>query len=343
MRVTAVSAAVLVSLCLLPPAPARAQNAAAAASAGSGQATSTGSGQAYPNKPVRLVVPFAPGASTDIVARLLGGKLTEAWGQQIVVDNRPGAGGTIGARLVAEANPDGHTLLSASSSHVLQPSIYARLPYDTIKDFAGITRTSTACYMLVTSPSSAARSAKELIAQAKARPGNLNFASAGSGSGTHFAGEMFKHAAGIDAVHIPYKGIPESLNDTIAGRVQYFMSPLSGAIPLVKGGKLRGLGVSCTRRVAAIPDMPTLAESALPGFSYGTWSGMLAPVRTPRAIIARLNAEIIRILALPEISRKMTALGVDPDPTTPAAFDKLIAEEVARMAKLARAAGIKPQ
>ena len=296
----------------------------------------------YPSRPVRIVIGFTPGGTPDISARLIGVKLSESLGQQIVVDNRPGAGGTIGARLVAEANPDGHTLLSASSSHVLQPSIYARLPYDTIKDFAGITRTSTACYMLVTSPSGA-RSAKELIAQAKAKPGSLNFASAGSGSGTHFAGEMFKHVAGIDAVHVPYKGIPESLNDTIAGRVQYFMSPLSGAIPLVKAGKLRGLGVSCTKRVAAIPDMPTLAESALPGFSYGTWSGMLAPARTPRAIITRLNAEITRILALPEIHQKMTALGVDPDPTTPAAFDKLIAEEVARMAKLARAAGIKPQ
>jgi len=297
----------------------------------------------YPVRPVRIVIGFTPGGTPDITARLIGVKLSESLGQQIVVDNRPGAGGTIGAKLVAESNPDGHTLLSVSASHVLQPSIYARLPYDTLKDFAGITRTSTACYMLVTSPSSEARSAKELIAVAKAKPGQLNFASAGSGSGTHFAAEMFKHAAGIDAVHIPYKGIPESLNDTIAGRVQFFMSPLSGAIPLVKGGKLHALGISCTRRVAAIPDIPTLAESALPGFSYGTWSGILAPVKTPRAIIGKLHAEITRILALPDIQQKMTALGVEPDPTTPAEFDKLIAEQVAMMAKLARAAGIQPQ
>jgi len=297
----------------------------------------------YPVRPVRIVIGFTPGGTPDITARLIGVKLSESLGQQIVVDNRPGAGGTIGAKLVAESNPDGHTLLSVSASHVLQPSIYARLPYDTLKDFAGITRTSTACYMLVTSPSSEARSAKELIAVAKAKPGQLNFASAGSGSGTHFAAEMFKHAAGIDAVHIPYKGIPESLNDTIAGRVQFFMSPLSGAIPLVKGGKLRALGISCTKRVAAIPDIPTLAESALPGFSYGTWSGILAPVKTPRVIISKLHAEITRILALPDIQKKMTALGVEPDPTTPAEFDKLIAEQVAMMAKLARAAGIQPQ
>lgn len=297
----------------------------------------------YPVRPVRIVIGFTPGGTPDITARLIGVKLSESFGQQIVVDNRPGAGGTIGARLVAESNPDGHTLLSASSSHVLQPSIYARLPYDTLKDFAGITRTSTACYMLVTAPSSDARSAKELIALAKSKPGQFNFASAGSGSGTHFAGEMFKHAAGIDAVHVPYKGIPESLTDTMAGRVQYFMSPLSGAIPLVKGGKLRALGISCTKRVAAMPDIPTLAESALPGFSYGTWSGILAPVKTPRAIISRLHAEITRILALPEIEQKMTALGVDPDPTTPAGFDQLIAEQVVATAKLARAAGILPQ
>ncbi len=297
----------------------------------------------YPSRPVRIVIGFTPGGTPDITARLIGVKLSESLGQQFVVDNRPGAGGTIGAKLVAEANPDGHTLLSASSSHVLQPSIYAKMPYDTIRDFAGITRTSSACYMLVTSPSSSARSAKELIAAAKAKPGSFNFASAGSGSGTHFAGEMFKHAAGIDAVHVPYKGIPESLNDTIAGRVQYFMSPLSGAIPLVKGGKLRGLAVSCLKRVAAIPEVPTLAETALPGFSYGTWSGILAPAKTPKAVVARLHAEITRVLALPEISQKMLALGVEPDPTTPAEFDKLIVEQVAMMAKLARAAGIKPQ
>jgi len=297
----------------------------------------------YPVRPVRIVIGFTPGGTPDITARLIGVELSKSLGQQIVVDNRPGAGGTIGAKLVAEAGPDGHTLLSASASHVLQPSIYAKLPYDTIKDFAGITRTSTACYLLVTSPASDTRTAKDLIALAKAKPGQLNFASAGSGSGTHFAGEMLKYAARIDAVHVPYKGIPESLNDTIAGRVQFFMSPLSGAIPLVKGGKLRALGVSCPKRVAAIADVPTLAETVLPGFRFDTWSGILAPVKTSRTIVARLNTEITRILAMPDIQQKMTGLGVDPDPTTPAAFDKLIVEQVALMAKLARAAGIQPQ
>jgi tripartite-type tricarboxylate transporter receptor subunit TctC len=297
----------------------------------------------YPVRPVRIVIGFTPGGTPDITARLIGAKLTEALGQPVVVDNRPGAGGTIGAKMVADANPDGHTLLSVSASHVLQPSIYAKLPYDTLRDFAGITRTSSACYLLVTSPSSETRTAKELLALAKAKPGQLNFASAGSGSGTHFAAEMFRHAAGIDAVHVPYKGIPESLTDTMAGRVQFFMSPLSGGIPLVKAGKLRALGVSCLKRVAAIPEVPTLAETVLPGFRADTWSGILAPAKTPRAIINRLHAQITRILALPEIEQKMTALGVDPDPTTPAEFDKLIAEQVSAMAKLARAAGIRPQ
>lgn len=297
----------------------------------------------FPSRPVRIVIGFTPGGTPDITARLISTKLSESLGQPFVVDNRPGAGGTIGAKLVVDSNPDGHTLLSASSSHVLQPSIYAKMPYDTIKDFAGITRTSSACYMLVTSPSSDVRSARALIDQAKAKPGSLNFASAGSGSGTHFAGEMFRSAAGIDVVHVPYKGIPESLNDTIAGRVQFFMSPLSSAIPMVKGGRLRGLGVSCEKRVAAIPEMPTLAETVLPGFSYGTWSGILAPVKTPRPVITRLHAEITRVLAMPEIAQKMSSLGVEPDPTTPAQFDKVIAEQVKETAKLARAAGIKPQ
>ena len=297
----------------------------------------------YPSRPVRIVIGFTPGGTPDITARLIGIELSRTLGQQIIVDNRPGAGGTIGAKLVADANPDGHTLLSVSASHVLQPSIYAKMPYDTIKDFAGITRTSTACYMLVTGPSSDFRSAKDLIAAAKARPGQLNFASAGSGSGTHFAAEMLKHAAGIDAVHVPYKGIPESLTDTMGGRVQFFMSPLSGAIPLVKAGKLRPLGVSCSKRVAAIPDVPALAETELPGFRFDTWSGVLAPAKTPRAIVNRLHAEITRVLAMPDIQQKMTSLGVDPDPTTPAEFDKLIVEQVGLMAKLAKAAGIQPQ
>ena len=297
----------------------------------------------FPSRPVRIVIGFTPGGTPDITARLISSKLSESLGQSFVVDNRPGAGGTIGAKLVADSNPDGHTLLSASSSHVLQPSIYAKMPYDTIKDFAGITRTSSACYMLVTSPSSDVRSARALIDLAKAKPGSLNFASAGSGSGTHFAGEMFRSAAGIDVVHVPYKGIPESLNDTIAGRVQFFMSPLSSAIPMVKGGRLRGLGVSCEKRVAAMPEMPTLAETVLPGFSYGTWSGILAPVKTPKPVITRLHAEITRVLAMPEIAQKMSSLGVEPDPTTPVQFDKVIAEQVQETAKLARAAGIKPQ
>jgi tripartite-type tricarboxylate transporter receptor subunit TctC len=311
--------------------------------AGAAADAQAGDAAHYPTRPVRIVIGFTPGGTPDITARLIGAQLSESLGQPVVIENRPGAGGTIGAKLVADANPDGHTLLSVSASHVLQPSIYARLPYDTLKDFSGITRTSTACYLLVTGVASEARTARDLIAAAKAKPGSFNFASAGSGSGTHFAGEMFVHAAGIQAVHVPYKGIPESLTDTIGGRVQFFMSPLSGAIPLVKAGKLRPLGVSCEKRVAAIPDVPTLAEGALPGFRFDTWSGILAPARVPRPVIARLHREITRILAQPEIAGKMRALGVEPDPTTPAGFDKLIAEQVAVMARLARQAGIKPQ
>jgi len=330
MKITPVLSIAALSLSVL------AAPAMAAQNAGAGS---------YPQRPIRVVIGFTPGGTPDITARLIGARLSEpgSLGQPIVVDNRPGAGGTIGGRIVAESEPDGYTLISVSSSHVLQLSLYARLPFDTTRDFAGITRTNIACYMMVTSMKAPFRNAKELITLAKSKPGQLNFASAGDGSGTHFAAEMVKSAAGIDVIHVPYKGIPAPLNDTIAGRVQFFMSPLSGAIPLVKASRLRALGVSCAERVAAIPDIPTLAETALPGFSYDTWSGILAPAKTPRAIINRLHDEIVRVLAMPEISEKMLSIGLKPAPLKPAEFDRMIAEQVKAMAKLARGAGIKPR
>ena len=297
----------------------------------------------FPNRPVRIVIPFAPGGMPDITARLISVKLTEALGQQVIVDNRTGAGGSIGSRIVSESTPDGHTLLATSASHVLAPSVRASLPYDTVKDFAGITRTTTACYLLVAAPALGVTTVKDFIALAKAKPGQLNFASAGTGSGTHFAGEMLKHRAAIDVVHVPYKGIPDALNDTIAGRVQFFMAPLITAAPLAKDGKVRALGVSAEKRVAAHPDIPTLAEAGLPGFRFDSWSGMLAPARTPRAIIDKLNREVARALALADITQRLTALGAEPAPMSPAAFDKLIVEEIAVAAKLARQAGIKPE
>lgn len=297
----------------------------------------------YPVRPIRIVIPFTPGGMPDITARMVAVRLTESLGQQVIVDNRPGAGGTVGSRIVAESTPDGHTLLATSASHVLAPSTRAKLPYDTVRDFAGITRTTTACYLLVAAPALGVTTLKELIALAKAKPGQLNFASAGAGSGTHFAGEMLKHHANLDVVHVPYKGIPEALTDIMAGRVQFFMAPLISAIPLARDGKLRALGVSAEKRVRAHPDIPTIAEAALPGFKVDSWSGMLAPARTPRAIVDKLNREVVRILALPEFHQRLTALGAEPAPMTPTEFDKLIAEELVVAARLARQAGIKPE
>ncbi|MBI4194440.1 MAG: tripartite tricarboxylate transporter substrate binding protein [Betaproteobacteria bacterium] len=297
----------------------------------------------FPRRPIRIVIGFTPGGQPDITARTIAAKLTESLGQPVVVDNRPGAGGTIGTKIVADANPDGYTLLSVSSSLAISPSVYAKLPYDTRRDLAGVTRTATAAYVLVAPLALNVRTAKDLVALARARPGQLNFGSAGVGSGTHFAGEVLKSTARIDVVHVPYKGIPEALTDTMTGRVQFFMTPPATLGTLVKDGKIRALGVSSKQRIRAYPDLPTIAESGVPGFHWETWAGILAPAKTPRAIVNKLNAEITRALALPDVRQRFIGLGAEPAPTTPAEFDKLIAGELLRVAELARNAGIKPQ
>ena len=312
-----------------------------AAAAPAGKTVDAGS--AFPNRPIRIVVGFTPGGQPDITARAIAVKLTETLGQQVIVDNRPGAGGTVGTRIVADATPDGHTLLSVSASHAISPSVYAKLPYDTRRDFAGITTTASTSYMLVVPLTLPVKSVQELISLARAKPGQLNFGSAGNGSGTHFAGELLKNTAQIDVVHVPYKGIPEALTDTVAGRVQFFMTPPPTVGGLVKEGKLRALGVTGKQRVRSYPDVPTVAESGVPGFVWESWAGILAPAKTPRAIINRLNAEMTSILRLPEIQQRFVAVGTEAAPSTPAEFDKLIASEMTRIAELARRAGIKPQ
>lgn len=297
---------------------------------------------AFPSRPIRILVPFTPGGQPDIFSRLIGHKMTESLGQQIVVDNRPGAGGMIGSRIVAEASPDGYTLLSISAAHTILPAV-RKLPFDTRRDFAGISMAYNAAYILVVPPALGVKTAQELIALAKARPGQLNLASAGSGSGTHFAGEMFKQAAGVDVVHVPFKGIPEATTDIMANRVQLFMAPFASSVPLIRDGKLRPLGVSSPKRVSVLPDVPTLAESGLPGFRWDSWGAIFAPSKTPRPLINRLNREITNALALPDIQKQMRALGVDPAPTTPAELDRFVANELTVVAKLAKAAGITPQ
>ena len=297
----------------------------------------------YPRKPIRIIVGFTPGGGPDITARFVAQKLTEAWRQQVIVDNRPGAGGTVGANLVATANADGYTLLSVSSAHAVAAAIYTKLPYDTRKDLAGITQTATSKYILVAPVALGVKSVKDLIALAKSKPGQLNFSSAGVGSGTHFAAEQFKALAGINVVHVPFKGIPEAVTETISGRVQYFMAPIANSVNLVKEGRLVGLGVSSPQRDALLPDVPTIAEAGVPGFQSELWFGLLISAQVARPIVTRLNSEIRRILSEPDVRQRWAPIGLEPRATTPAAFDQLVVRDIEVFSKIARAANIKAE
>lgn len=297
---------------------------------------------AFPSRPMRFIVPFTPGGQPDIFSRMIAQRVGDALGQQMVVDNRPGAGGMIGSRIVAEAIPDGYTLLSISAAHTTAPSV-RKLPYDTRRDFAGITMSYNAAYLLVVPPTLNVKTTQDLIALAKSRPGQLNLASAGRGSGTHFAGEMFKYAAGIDVVHVPYKGIPEATTDIMSGRVQLFMAPLASSVPLVREGRIRALGVTSTKRVDVLPDVPTIAEGGLKGFRWDSWGAIFAPAKTPRAIVNKLNRAITDALRQPDVGSRMHALGAEPAPTTPAELDKFVVQDLAMVAKVAKLAGIQPE
>lgn len=298
--------------------------------------------KSFPSRPLRIVVGFSAGSVVDISARIIGQKLFESWHQQVIVENRPSAGGIIAAQLAANALADGYTLLSVSASHAVAPAIYAKLPYDTVKDFAGITTTVSSPAILVVSPALGPRSVKELIALAKAKPGQLNFSSGGIGSATHFSGELFKSLAAIDVQHVPYKGIPEMLAEAISGRVQFTLAPFAVALPMVKEGKVIALGVTSAKRSAVLPDLPTIAEAGVPGYRWETWFGLLAPAKIPRPILAKLNAEITRILELPDVRARWQSLGTEPIPSTPQAFDKLVVDEIAALTKLARIANVQP-
>ena len=304
------------------------------------QKADTGAG--FPSRPIRVIVPFTPGGQPDIFSRMIGQHVAVSLGQQVVVDNRPGAGGMLGSRIVAEATPDGHTLLSISAAHSIGPSV-RKLPYDTRRDFAGVSMAYNAAYLLVVPPSLGVKTTLDLIALAKARPGQLNLASAGRGSGTHFAGEMFKHAAGIDVVHVPYKGIPEATNDIMSGRVQLFMAPLASSVPLIRDGRMRALGVTSPKRVGVLPDVPTIAEGGLKGFRWDSWGAIFAPAKTPRAVINKLNKAITEALRQPETEKRMRALGAEPAPSTPEQLDRFVVQDLALVSKLAKVAGIKPE
>jgi tripartite-type tricarboxylate transporter receptor subunit TctC len=299
--------------------------------------------QGYPAKPIRFVVPFTAGSGTDIVARTVGDAMSKGLGQPIVVDNKPGAGGTIGAAQVAKSEPDGYTVLVHSSGHALNPAIYPNLPYDTLKDLTGITPLAALPNVLVVSPTRGWKSVADLVAAARARPGQLNYASAGVGSATHLNAEKFKLQAGIDALHVPFKGTPEALSDVIGGRNDWFFAPMSSALPLVKDGKLQALAVSTAQRSPSLPNVPTTVEAGVPGSDYTFWVGLIVPAATPAPVVKRLHEEALRALAQPEVKERLARLGADPMPMEPAAFNAYIRTEMDAAAKIARAASLKAQ
>ncbi len=299
--------------------------------------------QGYPDKPIRIIVPFTAGSGTDIVARTVGEAMGKGLGQPLIIENRPGAGGTIGAAQVAKSTPDGYTLLVHSAGHVANASIYPGLPYDTIKDFAGITPLASLPNVLIVSPSKGFKSVKDLVDKARANPGALNYGSAGMGSATHMNAEIFRQSAKFDAVHVPFKGTPEAITETSTGRLDFFFAPLSSALQLIKDGRLQALAVGTAQRSPLLPNVPTTLEAGYPHSDYVFWAALLAPAGTPKAIVDRLNAEALKALANPEVKEKLAVLGAEPMAMSPAAFDAFIKSETARMADVVKAANIKVQ
>jgi len=299
--------------------------------------------QAYPNKPVRIIVAFTPGSSTDIIGRAVAAKLTELWGQPVVVENRTGAGGSVGSAAVLREAPDGYTLLANSSAHVANPSIYATLPYDTLKDFANIAPLAGGPNVLIVAPSTGWKTFGDFIAAAKAKPGALNFSSAGIGSGTHFNLEKLKLMAGIDVVHVAYKGTPEAIGDTIAGRVCCYWAPINAALPHIAGGRALALAVSSAERSSLLANVPTVAEQGVPGFDYTLWVGLWGQAAMPAEIVNRINADVNRALASPDLADRLTKLGTLPMKMSSSEFAQFVRKEVEDTAKVLKAAGIKPQ
>jgi len=298
----------------------------------------------YPARPVRFVVAFPPGGGTDIIARSIAQKLGERLGQQVLIDNRPGAGGNIGTDLVAKSSPDGYTLLMGSAGPLaINASLFARMPFDPIKDLAPVTLAASTPNVLVVHPSLPAATVRELIALAKARPGEINFASSGHGTPAHLAGELFNSMAGVKLIHVPYKGAAPALADLLGGQVQLMFSTMPPALPHVRDGKLRALAVTSLKRSPAAPDLPTVDEIALPGFEANTWHGVVVPAGTPAAIVARLNREIVAILHLPDVVERLSGQGAEALGSTPEEFAAYIKSESVKWAKVVRDSGAKAE
>jgi tripartite-type tricarboxylate transporter receptor subunit TctC len=297
--------------------------------------------QGYPNKPIRMVVTFPAGSGADIVARTVSQKMAESLGQQVVVDNRAGAGGIVGSDLTAKAIPDGYTIVMVSSAHTINASMYTKLPYDPARDFAAIIMLASTPYLLVAHPSVPVKNVAELIALAKAKPGQINYASGGVGVGSHLAGELFKTMAGVDIVNVPYKGAPQATADVVGGQVQLSLSTMPTALPLVRAGKLQSLAVTSLKRVPATPDIPAIAET-VPGFDVRTWQGLLAPLGTPPAFISKLREHALKALSAGDVTERLTAQGYQTVGNTPQEFAQIINTEIARWKTVVKTAGIKP-
>jgi tripartite-type tricarboxylate transporter receptor subunit TctC len=299
--------------------------------------------QQYPTKPVRLVVPAAPGGGTDITARIIAPKLSEQLGQQVVVENRAGAGTMIGSEAVARAAPDGYTLLMGISTLAINPAMYKKVPYDALKDFAPISQVVSLPNVLVTHPSLPVKSVKELVAFARARPGQLNYASAGVGTNPHLSMELFLAMTGLKMTHVPYKGAGPGLVDTVAGHVSVMTPSIISGLPHVRGGRLRALGVTSAKRAGGVPDIPTIAEAGVPGYDAVQWFGVLAPTTTPRAIVVRLHGEIVRVLQAADVKGRLSGDGADPVGNSPEEFAAFLSAETAKWAKVVKDAGIQPE
>ena len=298
------------------------------------------SAQSFPTKPVRVVVPFAAGGTTDIVTRILAQRLTESWGQQLIVDNRAGAGGNIGSEIIATSPPDGYSILMATvATHGINASLYKKIPYDPIKDFAPITLVASTPSVLMLNPSVAANSVKELISLAKAKPGQLNFGSPGNGSSHHLAGELFDSMAGVRMTHIPYKGTAAALIDLMAGQIQLTFDTLPSAMPYVKAKKLKALAVTSAKRTKSLSELPTVSEAGVAGYEVTSWYGALAPAGTPAEIVKKLNADFVRTINIPQVTEKMIEAGADPVANTPEQFAAFIRSELRKWAKVVQDSG----
>lgn len=300
-----------------------------------------GGAENWPSKPLRVIVPYGAGSTTDIIPRVVFEQLAPQVGQSIVVENRAGAGGTIGSSLVAKATPDGYTILCNSSAHTISPSLYANLNYHPARDFAAVVPLGLSPAVLVVTPSRGYRTAKELVAAAKARPGGLNFSSVGNGSGTHLSAEKFRFSAGLEAIHIPFKGGAEAMIEVIAGRADFFFGPVGLVLPNVKEGKLTALAVNSAKRSSVLPDVPTTSEAGYPNAEYPLWFGLFMPAKTPREMVEKLNRETLKALQTPRLRDKMVALGVEPMVMTPEEFDAHVRRGIEADAALVKAIGLK--